>query len=40
MSQSLVSMLGDRELVTEDEEHFMLMVGQLSIGDIFALLTS
>lgn len=39
MTQTIADMIGERELVTEDEEQLMLMIGPLTIGDLFGLLT-
>lgn len=39
MTQPLSSFFGDREMETEDDEHIMSILGLLTVGDFFALLT-
>ena len=40
MSQSIASFVGEnREMMTEDEEQMMAIIGPLTIGDLFGLLT-
>jgi len=41
MSQSIASFVGEnREMMTEDEEQLMVIIGPLTIGDLFGLLTA
>lgn len=40
MTQSIASFVGEnREMMTEDEEQLMVIIGPLTIGDLFGLLT-